>query len=406
MSYKFPLEEHTKFFNELDMSKYITNSWILLPKKLLILIDDFINYKKQFGLSTEIEFYNNITVNDFIKRMYTCRPLQFTGPTDYYLIKDGTDNFGWGGLDIKDYMTYEELELSAFFNLSINTPFFNRGSRHNAGLIEEFSPFISYDSSKMEAEGILIGQVGPRFQIPGKMEYKYMIVTKKQNTRERGYGKFFKFEMMKQNYQRLCIWAKFYDIDYFPTYDEAVLDKSDRYININPHDNTEPYFLDTLIYKKRIEISAEVFLKEANKRAKIAQKTAFCHITGLGLGVWKIHESQNRLTIDVYLDLLNKLKLEYISDVYFAWFDSIENIKTDKIKNISISFGRRNPADPLNNPQKLLISNWAWDSNSYVGNEYWSGNLTTSSDPAAASCSLIAYLGNPDINKITKVKIY
>merc|ERR1711964_7596 len=58
------------------------------------------------------------------------------------------------------------------------------------------------------------------------------------------------------------------------------------------------------------------------------------------------------------------------------------------------------PNQPKDGPGPLIVTNYAWDSNSYPGNEvYWGRDYFTSSgDPAAWCCSTVGRAGNPEIN--------
>ncbi len=105
--------------------------------------------------------------------------------------------------------------------------------------------------------------------------------------------------------------------------------------------------------------------------------------------------------------MIKNLELQYISEVYFGWFNiSGLDIKIPpKIGNIKINIGYREPLEPLNDKNLLLVSNWAWDPNSYIGNEYWNGRFGTSGDPAAACSSYVAFIGNPDVNDINRAVI-
>jgi len=139
--------------------------------------------------------------------------------------------------------------------------------------------------------------------------------------------------------------------------------------------------------------------------AKNTTKKAFCHVVGLGLGVWQVVNSQGDWLLDVFADALATGAYPHISDVDFSWFPN-ECVKCgpashgEKIHNVKISFSKRNPSDPFTGEDegKLLVAMYAWDGNSYPGNEYWGGMLTASGDPAAACCSTIPELQNPEIN--------
>jgi len=105
---------------------------------------------------------------------------------------------------------------------------------------------------------------------------------------------------------------------------------------------------------------------------------------------------------------LKKIPLPNISDIDFSYFKAEkcgsvangEKITEGPNTHITIHFSLRDPAEKLigRNEGKLLIANYAWDSNAFPGNEYYFGQLTASGDPSAACCSLISELQNPYIN--------
>ena len=128
------------------------------------------------------------------------------------------------------------------------------------------------------------------------MEWRYMIVDPDQNTIKNGYGPNNEYE---KNGRYLSMWANFYQIDYFPLFSEVETEYltypkgKERFYKL-----TSGNYLDIFIYKKRIRILAEVFLKEANYRSKKINKYGFCYLVGLGLGAWKLDD------IQIYTSLL------------------------------------------------------------------------------------------------------
>jgi len=362
---------------------------MLIHPKTHTLLEKFLKYKKAHGSCIEKAVYQDMDLEAFIARLIEKRPLAFLTKEDHYLLRDGKSK-GSGGFErigtnhekypliFKDYISYEEMQLGALIGVSVPTYFINDGDRYNRAVPQEPGTF--------EQKGIYTALVGARFEKPGLMEWQHMVVTKEQNRRKNGYG--------ANNIANplLLLWEEFYGFT-FPTYQEALDDTTGRFIPIDDG------FFDSAVYKKRLEYVIEPFLRDANDRADRADKKAYVRVFGIGLGVWKLIDDQVILMLQVYADLLENESFPHISDIDFSHFRA--ELPQENINGIKLHFSKHNPARILegNDTGKLLVSCYAWDSNAYPGNEYWLGHLTASGDPAAACCSTIAELQNPEINR-------
>lgn len=387
--------------------EHAIDTYPLIHKDVLACLNKFLEFKKQHGTEVEKKLYSSMTLEQFIMRLLEKRPLMFMAPVDKYLLQNGVS--GHGGfekigtkeeqkpLTLEDYLSYDEMSLAALIGMSVPTYFINNGTRNNQG--------TKMAAGSFEEEGVYVGLVGARFEKPDYMEWQHMIITPQQNIAENGYG----FDACDKGL--LAIWSNLYGFK-FPTFAQAQQDTTGRFILLK-----NGFYFDTVVYKKRIRLVVEPFLKDANTRAQKLNKKAYVHVVGLGLGVWQIDKKQEELMLEVYDRLMCKTHFSYISDIDFSWF-SLNSDEFQKIRNrllcksnnnghINIHFSKRNPADKLtgDNTGKLLVAMYAWDGNAYPGNEYWFGMLAASGDPAAACCSTIAELQNSKINFYIKENI-
>jgi len=382
------------------------------------LIQDFLDHKRANGSEVEKKLYANMTPEAYLQeRAIGKRPLMFMGAMDSYILRDGTnvpqgDSAGWqkvgtnqesGKLLLRDYNSYDEMQINALIGIRTPTHFINNGRRNN---------FAQKDiEGSYEKRGVLVGLVGCRFEKPGLMDYQHMVITREQNTVANGYGP----NGDAQKAQNMAHFAKQYRQPHFPSFEEA-----EREYNANPNGkylqitdkNGETMYFNKEVYKERMRMVIEPFLNDANQQAKEQGKMAYVHAVGLGLGAWahingvKCDNELGKLQVEVYNELLRNNTYPNIGNVNFSWFpDGAKgNLDNTKIGNTDIVFSKRNPADPLtgNDAGKLLVAQYAWDGNSAAHNEYWAGQLNNSGDPAAGCCSTSPELSNPDINKRLK----
>jgi len=390
---------------------------------VVTLIENFLLSKQKYGSTKERAIYCQPGYNTtkLMDRMLKKRPIVFMDCNDQYLLTSGESGEDPKGFDaigsdkekkplvMKALQTYDEMQLSSLVGVSTPTYFINSGGRMNNAIK---GPKDSY-----EPYGYLVAQVGARFERPKRMEWKHLVVTASQNTAKNGYGK----DSSEPDDSLLNTWARFYRCPegYLPTYTDALAryeqdvhenSEDPRYVILNMDDGREGShrFLDLHLFGFRCQILAETFLAEAQARASSLQKLAFVHVVGLGLGVWGVHEAQMQAMVNAYAKAAAKLHLSHVSDLNFSWFGDVGNCGEytaatglptgDADQRIALHFNRRDPAEPLHDPSKVLVAQFAWDSNSYPGNEYWMGHLSASGDPAAACMSGIAELSNPDIN--------
>lgn len=380
----------------LEIVKQAQGAHPIVHEKVWELAQGFLAIKRKEGSSVERQLYENMTVEQFFDRLLAKRPLMFMTSFDTYILRDGTG--GNGGFEkigteeevapllINDYLSYDELQISAYMSVVTPTQFINDGNRSNRAEI--------YNSENFETSGVYVGLVGARYEKINLMEDMHVMVKK---------------DVQRNSGSLSQLWANFFGLEKLPTYEEAQGD-SERFISYKQHYNFESKpvmaYFDKQVYKTCMKMRLEPFILDANKIAGIAGKKAFIHLVGLGTGVWNPGIAEyEKLQVEIYMDILQENKLDHIANLEFSWFQEITNAQKksyEKIDNngIAIRFSKRNPAEKLKGQHegKLLIAQYAWDGGSYPGNEYWGKQLSASGDPAAACCSTIPELQNPLIN--------
>jgi len=377
--------------SEKDCEKLATRARVIVPEKARALYETFLAVKRRSGSKVERRLYATLDVEGLVTRLVAKRPLSFVGADDRYKLRGGREGAGgWErvGRDdeqkplvLEEYLSYDEIELGALVGASAYTYFINEGHRDNRGQRD------SSDPSSFEKKGVYVGLVGPRFERPGLAEWRQMCVDDASLRRGGPTG----------DLELRDAWATFYGVPLVATYAVAKRDAT-RFVPCR----SPKVLFDKAVYAARIKVTARLFLAEAEDRASAFRQKAHCRVVGVGLGVWKILDQQEAWYVDAFLDAVRSADLPNVAHLEFQWIAAADTTAAvaDKVgRTIPVSSTRDAPATPTaTQTNTLVVAMFAWDANAYVGNEYWCHNLHSSGDPAAACCSAIPELLNPDLN--------
>lgn len=360
---------------------------ILIHPRYPTLLTSFLTHKRAHGSIHEKVLYASFAWQQLAARLLHARPLTFMGSRDYTMLRDGTvldsnayqewDRNGTDSqhlnthLSLEHYLSYDEIMLSSLLGVSGPSFFINTGSRGNCA---RPAPEGSFQN-----RGIIVGLVGARFEREYRMDSVHVLPPPRAGEKT------------------------------LPLQDPAVSAMIQNFFGAS-RDPTLDF--DVAMYKARCRVTAEMFLLEANARAKEAGTKAWAYVVGLGLGVWQYYHQQREWYVSIFAEVIAELQLESIGTVEFAYIQNLPAETQQSVidaglkKGINVIFSRRDPAEKLEG-NELLVLSYAWDGNAFPGNEYWTGSLAGSGDPAAACMSTVGELHNPLVNPdfTTRIKL-
>ncbi|XP_071546619.1 uncharacterized protein [Panulirus ornatus] len=379
---------------EKSLEEKVNSAYPLVHERVLPLLASFLTHKRTHGRRREKELYSSLNILDLVDRLLKKRPVVFFNPNDNYVLRDGTegsDGFEEIGhshekanLCLQEYMSYDEMKLSALLCLSSRSVFINDGSRHNRGVPGAQGTF--------QPEGVIVGMVGSRLEREGVMEWQDCVVTPEQNTPERGYT-----QDPPPRRGLVREWGRLWEAAPLPTWEEAQAAPEGNFISL-----LSKVLFNKQLYHARIQLSAETLLCEAGARGAAAGLKAYVHVAGLGLGVWKISGLQNQVFVDAWGDALGAVDTTHIAYINFSWtrVSTCRGVGEGEVfpgTEVRLHFSQRYLHTTVP-PATLLIATYAMDSNAMPGNEYWKGMLSASGEAAAACSSGVAELHNALIN--------
>jgi hypothetical protein len=308
--------------------------------------------------------------NALVERLLTRRPLSFYGAGDGFRLRRDKELAGGSGVDnytsliaFEDYLHPDEAVMAGYLGMVLPSATINRGDRHNAG-----KPVGSPGTA------VVVAQVGARLEKEDTGDYR--ILTNQPKT-----------AIEKLIHTFLTQLAKVFHLAVPTTVGySAVLYRMRSYVVMNA----------------LITGVVGAIAKRSSDEPKIVLQ-----VTGIGLGEFA-GTFETESTRAFGQGLCDALRFSNgsvrIAELQLLHLD-LDAPTLEPLQQICDSRGiilrnnlRKPPFDP-SNAGKLVVTSFAWDGMSFLGNEFFDGQRAgASADPSMAAATTIAFLGHPEVN--------
>ncbi|KNE57896.1 hypothetical protein AMAG_04740 [Allomyces macrogynus ATCC 38327] len=382
-----PLNQIAAFTNPVDraaIAHAASTTRILVPPRLVPLIDSFLTRMVSHGTADEQAFYSALDRCAFLQRLVQCRAPIFIGETNKMLplrYPALIESKVWRAAAIRpaevpltDALSPAEAAIAALLVVSGPTLFINDGARKNGAKLGVPSSYERY--------GIVVAVAGSRVDFANEMELR----ARSGGDIEAGR------EILEPE------WAAFYADD----------EARDESVGGNPFTGLE--VRDALWSRRRLQTSLDQVLVECMARSAEYGQPIYLRIVGHELGRRMMRVAmQDAILITEVLNAVARSACSraHLECVDVAWIDVPtavgipQTVTTRGGAMVAIRVSRDNPAavvpDPFRDKCLLMLVYWT-EANALPGNEYWAGALDTSVNSAVACCSLVPELHNPLIN--------
>ncbi|KAJ3354906.1 hypothetical protein GGF32_002330 [Allomyces javanicus] len=389
------LNQFAAFTNPVDraaIAHAASTTRILVPPRLLPLINTFLARMVSNGTPDEQAFYSTLDRTAFLQRLVQCRALVSINETNSALprtLPTVLENNAWRAaanrpaeVPLTDALSSAEAAIAALLVVTGPTLFINDGARTNGA--------TAGNPGSFERFGIVVTVAGSRVEVANEMELRVRCGGDDAQLRR----------MLERE------WDAFYaddnDASDGPGRESTSVTLTTASASHERRD--APWF------RRRLQTTLAAVLAECIARSAEGGQPVYLRFVGHALGQRAARAARHdAIVLAEVLDAVARSPCAraHLACVDMAWIsvpsgmEVPQTVTTRGGAKVAVRVSRDNPAavlpDPYLDKCLLMVVYWT-DATALPGNEYWAGAFKTSANAAVACCSLVPELHNPLIN--------